>query len=228
MSPTEAISRLREVICRQHKAIATEDCYVYWLRQYMSALETMPASLSSEQKLERFLTYLAAERDVAASTQNQAFNAIIFFYKDVLGQPLKEVDALRATRPAHLRHAPTRSETRELLLAVRDGAGYPTNLISRMLYGCGLRVTENWQSVREPIKWPNRPLYASLLRSDLNAVGLDLVVKSLPADAEALGGFQFVPACFLQHLHDGIPLHTFKEGKIRILRFITHHAHLGD
>ncbi len=81
MSPTEAISRLREVICRQHKAIATEDCG-----------------------------------------------------KDVLGQPLKEVDALRATRPAHLRHAPTLSETRALLLAVRNRAGYPTNLISRMLY----------------------------------------------------------------------------------------------
>ncbi len=73
MSLTEAISRLREVICRQHKAIATEVCH-----------------------------------------------------KDVLGQPLNEVDALRATRPAHLRRA--------LLLAVRDRAGHPTNLVSRMLY----------------------------------------------------------------------------------------------
>jgi hypothetical protein len=48
---------------------------------------------------------------VAASTQNQALNAIAFSYKDVLGNPLHDVDALRATRPVHLRHAPAISET---------------------------------------------------------------------------------------------------------------------
>jgi hypothetical protein len=94
-------------------------------------------NLSCEQKLERFLSALAQRHAVAASTQNQAFNAIAFFYKDVLGTPLQNVDALRATRPAHLRHAPTVTETRALLQAVRDVAGYPTNLIARLLYGCG-------------------------------------------------------------------------------------------
>jgi hypothetical protein len=69
------------------------------------------------------LTELALKWDVAAATQNQAFNAIAFFYKDVLGNPLHGVDALRATRPIHLRHAPTVSETRALLQAVRDEAG---------------------------------------------------------------------------------------------------------
>ena len=48
----------------------------------------------------------------------------MFFYKDVLGTPLQKVDALRATRPVHLRHAPTVSETRALLQAVRDVGGY--------------------------------------------------------------------------------------------------------
>jgi integron integrase len=142
MNATAAILRLREVIRRQHKALATEESYVHWLRHYMAALEEMPASLPGEQKLERFLTRLALERNVAASTQNQAFNAITFFYRDVLGKPLQRVDALRAVRPAHLRHAPSLGETRALLLAVRDRGGYPTNLIARLLYGCGLRVTE--------------------------------------------------------------------------------------
>jgi len=108
----------------------------------MEAIRQMPNSLPSERKLERFLTELAQTRGVAASTQHQAFNAIVFFYKDVLGLPLQAVDALRVTRPAHLRHAPTVAETRTLLQAVRDVGGYPTNLVARLLYGCGLRLTE--------------------------------------------------------------------------------------
>jgi len=79
---------------------------------------------------------------LSASSQNQALNAILFFYKEVLRQPLQGIDALRAKRPIHLRHAPTVAETRALLQTVRDIAGYPTNLISRLLYGCGLRVAE--------------------------------------------------------------------------------------
>ena len=98
--------------------------------------------MTSERKLESFLTMLARRRNVSASTQNQAFNAILFFYKDVIGQPLKNVDALRATRPDQIRYAPTLDEMRRLLPLVRDIGGYPVNLIVRMLYGCGLRVNE--------------------------------------------------------------------------------------
>jgi len=143
MNLPNAIERLRDVLRLQHKAISTEDSYVYWLRHYVTALNTMPGSLTSEQKLENFLTSLARNRDLAASTQNQAFNAILFFYNEVLRQPLQNIDALRATRPARLRHAPTVAETQALLQTVRDRAGYPTNLIARLLYGCGLRVCDH-------------------------------------------------------------------------------------
>ena len=67
-------------------ALATESTYVHWLRQYISALKSMPATLSSEKKLELFLTHLARHRDLSASSQNQAFNAILYFYKEVLRQ----------------------------------------------------------------------------------------------------------------------------------------------
>ncbi|HNU52560.1 MAG TPA: phage integrase N-terminal SAM-like domain-containing protein [Verrucomicrobiota bacterium] len=102
------------------KALATEASDVHWLRRYVAALEDTPSTLSHEQKVEQFLTTLAQRHDVAASGQEQAFNAIAFFYKDVLGTPLQNVDALRATRPAHLRHAPTIAETRALLQARRS------------------------------------------------------------------------------------------------------------
>jgi integron integrase len=142
MNTTQAICRVREVIRRQHKAFSTEECYTFWLRRYMRALLEMPEGLSSEKKLEQFLTDLARHRDVSASTQNQALNAILFFYREVLDQSIGNVNALRAKRPVQERHAPTVSETQLLLQTIRNEGGYPTNLIARMLYGCGLRITE--------------------------------------------------------------------------------------
>ena len=72
MNASEAVCRVREVIRRQHKALSTEDCYAGWLRRYMQALLKMPEGLSSEKKVERFLTDLARNRDISASSQNQA------------------------------------------------------------------------------------------------------------------------------------------------------------
>src|ERR1035441_5655891 len=107
MNTAQAICRMREVIRRQHKALSTEECYVFWLRRYLTALREMPEGLASEKKLEQSPTDLARRRDVSASTQNQAFNAILFFYRQVLAQPIGNVDTLRAERPVPERHAPT-------------------------------------------------------------------------------------------------------------------------
>jgi integrase len=142
MNTAQAIIRLRQVIRRQHKALATEENYVFWLRRYMAAIDQMPGTLASNRKLEQFLTHLACWHHVSASTQNQALNAILFFYKYVLERPIQNVDALRAKRPVHMRRAPSVEETSALLQAVRNVGQYPTNLIARMLYGCGLRVSE--------------------------------------------------------------------------------------
>lgn len=142
MTRLVAIQRLVEVCRRQHKSISTERTYSLWLKEYTVFITRIDPLLSSEKKLEAFLTMLAKQRDVSASTQNQAFNAILFFYKDVIQQPLKNVDALRATRPDQIRYAPTRDEVNRLLPLVRNVGGYPVNLIVRLLYGCGLRVNE--------------------------------------------------------------------------------------
>src|SRR5436189_5562092 len=75
MKSTEAVERTRAVIRRQHKSIATEQVYLHWLRHYIVALGQVATFLSSEQKLERFLTDLALRKNVSASAQNQAFNA---------------------------------------------------------------------------------------------------------------------------------------------------------
>ena len=84
MNTGKAVARLTEIIRRKHLALAAERSYCAWLRQYCDYIKGLPSHLSSEQKLERFLTALA-QKDVAASTQKQAFNAIIFYYK-VIGK----------------------------------------------------------------------------------------------------------------------------------------------
>src|SRR5262245_25131471 len=124
MSTIEAILRLRQVIRRQHKSLSTESAYVYWLSRYMDALDQIPEHLPSERKGEAFLSQLARYRDISASTQNQALNALVYFYREVLRQPIHDVDALRARRPIPMRRAPTLAETRVLLQTIRDEAGY--------------------------------------------------------------------------------------------------------
>lgn len=141
MDPKKAIASLVDKIRRKHLALQTERTYSHWLRRYIGFLKTDRHGGDSRSKVERFLTHLARE-GVAASTQNQAFNAILFFYREVLEQELGEINALRAKRPVYVRQAPAREDVARLLATVRDRSGQPIRLIVGLLYGCGLRVNE--------------------------------------------------------------------------------------
>src|SRR5271169_4276151 len=90
---------------------------------------------------ERFLTDLAVHGPVAASTQNQAFHALLFLYQQVLGIELPRLDAIRARRPKRLPTVLSPVEVRQLLDAVR-GAGGVFHLMAGLLYGTGLRREE--------------------------------------------------------------------------------------
>jgi len=93
----------------RHSSINTEKTYVYWVKRYAAFLQAAkpPPDQPAETKMEAFLTSLA-RTGVAAATQNQAFNALLFLYREVLKQELLKVDALRAQRPASLRYCPNR------------------------------------------------------------------------------------------------------------------------
>ena len=92
-----------------------------------------------EEKIEAFLTYLARDRQVAVSTQNQAMNALVFLYKHVLEQPLNgEINADRARRKVRIPVVLTREETARVI-ALMSGVH---QLIVKLLYGSGLRITE--------------------------------------------------------------------------------------
>lgn len=100
-----AVEKLSGVLRRMHLANSTESSYVMWLRRFARFIAARSPQGTPEEKMERFLTQLARQ-EVSASTQNQAFQAILFFYKNVMGVEIGKVDALRAKRPEYVRTAP--------------------------------------------------------------------------------------------------------------------------
>jgi site-specific recombinase XerD len=142
MQIQHAIRLVQEACAVQHLSINTQKSYTHWLARYGAFLrDPKLKTLTTEVKMEAFLTRLAMA-GVSASTQNQAFNALLFFYRVVLKQVLGPVDSLRAKRPPCIRRAPAPEEVRQLLAVVSDLYRYPTRLIVHLLYGCGLRVCE--------------------------------------------------------------------------------------
>lgn len=122
-----------------HLARSTERAYVSWIRRYILFHNKQHPLSLRERAVNEFLTSLAVERHVAASTQNQALAAILFLYDKVLHSPLERLDdVVRARRPKRLPTVLTHDEV-ALLLATLTGE--PTT-IATLLYGAGLRLTE--------------------------------------------------------------------------------------
>lgn len=143
MQINNAIRLIIETCELKHLSLSTQKSYCHWLRRYGCFLKDRKLAniATTELKMEAFLSHLASTH-IAASTQNQAFNALLFFYREVLKQRLGPVAALRTTRPVAVRDCPSQAEVRLLLTAVSDVHHYPTRLIVHLLYACGLRVCE--------------------------------------------------------------------------------------
>lgn len=136
------LNRAVDIMRLKHYSLKTEQCYRDWIRRFWNWLVEARITGTAVEKMEAFLTHLARNLNVAASTQHQAFCAIKFLYEDVQKVTLGKVDALRAKRPEYVRPAPPREDIVRLLEAARDEAGYPTRLVTRMLYEMALRVRE--------------------------------------------------------------------------------------
>ena len=108
MQISNSIRLTRETCGLRHLSFNTEKTYTHWIGRYGIFLKDPKfQTMTSEQKMEAFLTDLALS-GMAASTQNQAFNALLFLYRDVLKQTLGPVNSLRAKTPVTVRHAPSR------------------------------------------------------------------------------------------------------------------------
>ena len=96
------MEQIRQVLRVKHYALATEQCYCQWIRRFIFFHGVKHPETMGAEEVERFLTHLATVDKVAASTQNQALNALVFLYREVLRMDLGNFDAVRARRPVRV------------------------------------------------------------------------------------------------------------------------------
>ncbi|HEX7785062.1 MAG TPA: integron integrase [Methylomirabilota bacterium] len=137
--PPRLLDRVRATLRARHCSLRTEKAYVAWIRRFILFHgKRHPAEMGAPE-ITRFLSALAIERNVAASTQNQALSAVLFLYREVLEQDVPWLhEIVRARRPARIPVVLSRREVHAVLGAL-DG---PPRLLTLLLYGAGLRLLE--------------------------------------------------------------------------------------
>lgn len=132
------LDRARHSLRQRNYSYRTEKSYVGWMRRFIFFHNMRHPREMGKQEIEEFLTYLAVNKKVAPSTQNQALNALIYLYNQVLGIELDEINALRPRKSRHLPTVLTFQEARDVL----DLLTGENMLAEKLLYGSGLRVSE--------------------------------------------------------------------------------------
>ena len=139
--PPRVLDQLRLVMRVRHYSPHTEECYAQWAKRFILFHHKRHPRTMGAAEVEQFLTHLAVTGNVSASTQNQALNALVFLYAQVLEMDLGRFDSVRARRGKRLPVVLIQEEVR-LVLARVVGADGLFQLMARLLYGCGLRVSE--------------------------------------------------------------------------------------
>jgi len=139
MSKPRLLEQTRQVLRTFHYSVRTEENYIQWIKRFIFFHNKRHPKDMGEKEVRAFLTHLAVNKHVAASTQNQALSAILFLYKRVLGMKLDWIDdVVRAKRPKKLPVVLSKDEVMKILAAMRG-----TNaLIAKLLYGTGMRLME--------------------------------------------------------------------------------------
>jgi len=133
------LDQVRNTLRRRHYSIRTEEAYVGWIRRFILFHHKRHPREMGAAEVEAFLTFLAVNRKVAASTQNQAFNAILFLYKRVLKADIGPIQGVeRAKRPARVPEVLTHAEVQRILARLTG----PPWLMASLLYGTGMRLME--------------------------------------------------------------------------------------
>jgi integron integrase len=134
-----AIADLAAEIKTRHYSRKTLKTYAHWSRQFQRFLKNKPPKSLSSRDVKEYLTYLAVQCRVSASTQNQAFNALLFLFRHALKQDFGDYkDVPRAKKSKHIPVVLSRKEIENVLKHLQ----YPYGLVVKLLYGCGLRLFE--------------------------------------------------------------------------------------
>jgi integron integrase len=139
MGKSKLLDEVRKEIRRRNYSYRTEQAYTSWIIRYVKFHGTVHPKKLGDKEVEQFLNHLANEKNVAASTQNQALSALLFLYKNILGKESLELDTLkRAKKPRKL---PVVLAHKQVMLVLENLHGR-TRLICELLYGSGIRISE--------------------------------------------------------------------------------------
>jgi len=128
---------VRNALRTQHYAYRTERTYVHWIRHYVRFVKPDHPRQAGGDGVRRFLTYLAVDRQVSATTQNQALAALLFLYK-LYGIELGNLDIVRAKKSTFLPTVLSHEEAMRLLEQLNG----QYRIVGQLMYGCGLRLME--------------------------------------------------------------------------------------
>jgi integron integrase len=131
--------KMGEALRLRQRSLSTEKTYLIWLRSFRAFVKEKEPSKLEGRDLQDFLSHIAVEKKISPSTQNQALNAVLFFYRHVLGKNIE--NELSAVRARHRRHLPVVLTFREVQNIFDHLSGTP-RLMAMLTYGCGLRLQE--------------------------------------------------------------------------------------
>jgi len=136
---SELLDAVIAEIRRRSYSIRTEKVYIEWITRYIAYHDGKSPHQLDETNVTNYLAYLAVNRNVSASTQNQALNALVFLYREVMKKPLEGMsEFVRAKRPKQLPIVLSRNETEKLLNNLKNTQW----LMASMLYGTGMRLMD--------------------------------------------------------------------------------------
>jgi integron integrase len=139
MSKPRLFEQVRDQMRLLHYSLRTEETYLHWIKRYILFHGKRHPAEMGEREITAFLTHLAVDKNVAASTQNQALAAVLFLYKKVLNQELDWMEGIvRARRPVRIPEVMSPQQVKALLHALTG----THQLIARLLYGTGMRLME--------------------------------------------------------------------------------------
>lgn len=166
-SASGVLGRLREALRYRHHSLRTEQAYVYWVRGFIRWTGRRHPRLCGRAEVEGFLQSLTRERQVSASTHKQALCALLFLYREVLGDPFEWLADL--PRPTVRRRIPAvldPVQTTRLLASVDESL----RPLARLLYGTGMRLSEGLQLRIKDLNWEQRVIVVRAAKGNKDRV----------------------------------------------------------
>jgi integron integrase len=140
MQKKKLLDVVRDKIRFKHYSISTERNYLYWIKYFILFHDKKHPVEMGKIEIEKFLTYLAVDKKVSPTTQNQAFSAILFLYREVLGVDMAD-ENIQALRAKERKHVPVVLTKEEVKTVLENLCGIYAVVVS-LMYGCGLRMSE--------------------------------------------------------------------------------------